>query len=443
MNPYTPLTPQQYQAALDSGFTADQIIENEQKRKASATPEPTGFFPRLSHALDSTFDASAHGAAQAVNDLRTKSGFDAKVGALRDLLGSVAKPYALPAAVVAAPAMLANPVGVAGAVAGGMGVGLLGQEAAKAMHAGPGVTAVAGDVGNVAGGLLGTLTANTVLPKLLGGAARGLANSALGIRPQDRSFGKTPGEAILNETRGLSPEAVSASARERLNQLNPQLDAMAAQSKSMTSLKPALSVIDDAIAKAQSQNAAGMVSQLRELRTTLTTNATNGLSLSPTQTAEGILNLKRGFSNEHISNWKPETMKGVTGVAGNAYGKLDSEFDAAVPGGAELNRRVSSLIPVAQRGETVSRGADFVQRVMQRFQSPTGALVGATGGFLAGGPIGGVVGLLAPAVLADSRTQMAAARALHGAKIFTRGGTKLPYWLQGLLGNVTQLQENQ
>lgn len=262
--------------------------------------------------------------------------------------------------------------------------------------------------------------------KVLPGVSASIAESALAVRPNDRAYGKTPGAAILKETSGFSPEAIGQSAQARLSQLTPELEARAAQSTTMASLNPALSIIDDAITKAKAQNARDTVAQLRAVRETLTKNADTGLSLAPDQTASGVLNLKRGLSKEHIQNWKPEGMKDVKGVAGKAYGALDEEFDRAVPGGAELNDRISSLIPVAQRGESVSRNAPTPQKLFNRFAAHTGALASGLLGYQQGGVAGGLAGLVIPELIANPKAQMALARTMNamGTKKFPKRITR-------------------
>ncbi len=54
--------------------------------------------------------------------------------------------------------------------------------------------------------------------------APSIAESALGIRKADRGFGKTPGQSILSETRGIRPQTVASSAQERIDQLTPELE---------------------------------------------------------------------------------------------------------------------------------------------------------------------------------------------------------------------------
>jgi hypothetical protein len=102
---------------------------------------------------------------------------------------------------------------------------------------------------------------------------------------------------------------------------------------------------------------------------------------------------------------------------------LDKELDRTVPGALGLNQRISSLIPVAQRAESVSRNAPTLQRAAQRFGAHTGALtLGAAGAYegkreggIPGAIAGGLTGVLAPELIASPEGQIALARTLYKA----------------------------
>src|SRR5207302_3936233 len=91
----------------------------------------------------------------------------------------------------------------------------------------------------------------------------------------------------------------------------------------------------------------------------------------------------------------------------------DKELDRAVPESEKLNQRISSLIPVAKRGESVDRGASLTQRMADRLKAHTGALTSSVAGGLAFGPLGAVGGLAVPELLASPTAQMAGAKALR------------------------------
>ncbi len=246
-------------------------------------------------------------------------------------------------------------------------------------------------------------------------AAEPMAESALGIRAVQRAYGKTPGLAALEETSGVRPATVAASAQSKLGQLTPQLEAAASASKAPTNLQPAIDLIRNQSMKLKGQNQRLAVQQLAPMEEHLTKSVTSGMPLSRTQSPRGLLELKRGFGDEFIHNWNPETMTGTRGTAGRVYHELGKEFERAVPDAAPLNQRISSLIPVSERAEAVDRNAGFGQRVAHRIGAHTGALAGAALGFHEGGIPGGIAGLVIPELLASPTAKMAGARLFYGA----------------------------
>lgn len=290
---------------------------------------------------------------------------------------------------------------------------------------------------------------------LLGGAAAGaagagigegmraaaplVAESALGIPKAARAFGKTPGKAILEETRGIRPDTIAQSAQERMNQLTPELESKAAASPNLVSLKPAREHIAAQMGKAEGENTEGIHNQLNRMGNTLAERFWTKQAIPEEISAADALSLKRGFGKEHTT-WNPETHSSVLLTGRHAYGLLDKGIDQAVPEGAELNQRISSLIPVARRAESVSRNPPAIQRALGRFGAHTGALtmggLGAGAGYKEGGlpgaVAGGVTGVLAPELIASPEGQMAAARLLGKANTL-RPATGL--LLQGTRGN--------
>jgi hypothetical protein len=260
-----------------------------------------------------------------------------------------------------------------------------------------------------------------VLGQGLKAAAPLIAETALGIPKAARAFGKTPGAAIINETRGIRPETIASSAEERLGQLNPQLNAAAARSQIPASLLPARGIASAEIGKAQAQNAPRLYNQIQNMDSHLTSRFDTGAPIQPNVTPSELLDLKRGFGAEHVHNWNPEISDRAKGVGRQMYHALDSELDRTVPESAGLNQRISSLIPVSQRAESVSRGASVPQRVLGRFGAHTGALMGGTAGMLEGrreggtpgAIVGGLTGVLAPELIASPEAQMIAARSLN------------------------------
>lgn len=386
-----------------------------------------------------------------------------------------------------------------------------------------------GTVNALQGGEFGTGAAlgagGSAIGQGLKAVAPKIAETALGIRKADRAFGKTPGAAIINETRGIRPETIASSAQDRMGQLtpkleraadaasvrpnpvrgllsapaqeiplhetaarNPKLRPMAFNAKvnpeppmeprsgnsmapiseypginphylsgsehpglagrveqphgvlirpqqipigappiaatvpnRMASLAPARGILGDAADKATQQNAAGLHGQIGKMQDFLNTRFSGG-SIPENVTPRQLLDLKRGLSEEHL-RWNPETHDRALAAGRQAYGALDRELDRTVPAAAGLNQRISSLIPVAHRAESISRGAPTLQRALGRFGAHTGALtmggIGAAGGYKEGGVpgaiAGGLTGVLAPELAASPEGQMILARTLNKA----------------------------
>ena len=267
----------------------------------------------------------------------------------------------------------------------------------------------------VTGALMGA--GGQVIGQGLKAAAPVIAETALGLPKAARAFGKTPGTALLNETRGIRPSTIAASAQERLGQLNPELESAAANSKVPASLLPARGIVSDAANKAANQNAEGLFNQLGKQGDFLDYGGPSGQV-----TPQKLLDLKRGFNEEHL-RWNPEMHDRALSTGRQAYNALDQELDRTVPESAGLNQRISSLIPVAQRAESISRGAPTLQRAAQRFGAHTGALtLGGIGGYqgyreggVPGAIAGGLTGVLAPELIASPEGQMTLARTLNKA----------------------------
>jgi hypothetical protein len=284
----------------------------------------------------------------------------------------------------------------------------------------------AGAVNKAQGGSFGTGAmmgaGGTAVGQGLKMAAPIVAETALGIPKAARAFGKTPGAAILNETRGIRPETIASSAQERMGELTPELESAAARSSAPASLVPARRVLNDAGVKAANQNAGGLHSQVSRMGDTLNHRFDTGAVIPSQVSPSELLDLKRGFGEEHL-RWNPEIHDRALSAGRQAYGALDKELDRTVPEAAGLNQRISSLIPVAHRAESVSRNAPALQRAAGRFGAHTGALtLGGVGaiegrreGGLPGAIAGGITGVLAPELIASPEGQMLLARSLNKA----------------------------
>jgi hypothetical protein len=149
----------------------------------------------------------------------------------------------------------------------------------------------------------------------------------------------------------------------------------------------------------------------------------SGEAIPENVTPRQLLDLKRGFGNEYIHRWNPETMTGVKGTAARTYHAMGQEFNRTVPEAEGLNSRISNLIPVAKRASSEELNAPTMQRAVNRFAAHTGALTGAgiggaigyREGGLGGAVAGGLTGVFAPELIASPEGQMAAARLLNKA----------------------------
>jgi hypothetical protein len=188
------------------------------------------------------------------------------------------------------------------------------------------------------------------------------------------------------------------------------------------SLNPALSALRGAAGTATRQGERTTLNQLEPMTQHLT-QTVNGDAIPENITPRQLLDLKRGFGNEFIHRWNPETMQGVKGTAANVYHALGDEFVNSVPEAAALNARISRLIPVAKRAESAELNAPTTQRMFQRIGAPTGALTGTLGGgyegYRHGGAEGAVAGALAgtlaPLLFTTPTGEMIMARTLNGA----------------------------
>jgi hypothetical protein len=249
-----------------------------------------------------------------------------------------------------------------------------------------------------------------------------LAESALGVTQRFRGHGRTIGEAALGETSAIRPAAMASQASGKLASLTSELEARAdaaGQAGATGSTKPALDYLDTQIAKFQARNSP-LAEKLQAVRDQLTKNSYTGQAIPQDLSPRALLELKRGVGDT-INTWEPQLKKTVNPMAQRVYGLLDSELDRTVPGAADLNQRMSSLIPVRQRAQAVSNSASLTQKAANRLARPTGAMaaslvgggVGYHKGGIPGAVAGGAAGLVLPEALASPTAQMAAARLIQ------------------------------
>lgn len=337
----------------------------------------------------------------------------------------------------------------------------LGEEAATAKLAalGPKAAAAArmlygaatsGAVNKAQGGSFGggalAGAAGSGLAEGLKAVAPLIAESALGVRAADRAYGRTPGQAILNETSGFNAGKIADQAKSKLGLYTNELEDAAARSPNMVDLYAPRQAAAEAEATAAARNNPEVIKRTGQLSDQLkydqmlggnksaAANPPKVISgfgppappapvpsaalLPPQVTPSRALALKRGIGDLKGS-WNPATSNSfVDGAVGNVYGTLDRGIDAAVPGSGALNQKMSTLMPVAARAGATDLNASSLQRILGRFTRPTGALIGGAAGAgygyheggLRGAALYGTAGLVAPELIGSPTSQMIMAR---------------------------------
>lgn len=396
--------------------------------------KPNGLLPGANEGLEGYFNEGARQLGEAIPAFANKrpaTGIsDLVEGGIR-----VATPFA-------APAMLAAPIATAGAVGGGYAASKAGQGIARHFGASPETERAVGDVASIPGAMLGGSGAG-----LVSRMAAPLAESALGIRGAQREYGATPGKAILQDTSGVRPATVEKSANAKLADLTNELESSARRSMTPVSMAPARKIISNAISSARAGNS--IPRELLPLQEHLETPhpgfggaidqppaplvptpsavlGPNGQPLvtmvpgklppariAPTQSPSDYLGIKRRFATD-FTNFRPgaSTDESV-GLANRVSHQMSQDFNKAVPGGAELNQRIQSLIPVAKRAHASDLNSGPVENILNRATRPTGGLIPFLAGLKEGGPLGGGIALTGQEMLGSPAVKMIGARGLN------------------------------
>jgi hypothetical protein len=190
----------------------------------------------------------------------------------------------------------------------------------------------------------------------------------------------------------------------------------------MASLAHARQPVSEAMGKAVRENAAGTHGQLEGMQNFLGRRFATGEPIPETVTPRELLDLRRGFNEEH-GRWNPELHDTTVATGRRAYGGLTGEFHRVLPEAEPLDTRVANLIPVKNRAQIVALHDNIPQRMMGRIGAHTGALSGMLAGGYEGrreggtpGMIaGGLAGLAIPELVSSPEGQMALARTLYKA----------------------------
>lgn len=251
-----------------------------------------------------------------------------------------------------------------------------------------------------------------------GGAALGeagqaiaptLMQRALGIFGKDMKYGQTPGSALLENTSGLTPGTIAKQASSKASDLTGQLESAASSSTAPASTSKALSVIDSAIAKAQTRNSGAAIDKLQELRQQLTHDVTTGQPFPQQMTPDKILQLKRGVG-DLVSSWTREQRGPIQQVVPQVYRALDSELDTAVPQADQLNQNISSLITGSKAANKIAMGRPTLGMLLRKGSMPG---IGAALGYKEGGPKGALEASAGVAALQTPQARIAIARLVN------------------------------
>jgi hypothetical protein len=288
-----------------------------------------------------------------------------------------------------------------------------------------------GTVNALQGGSFGTGAAlgagGSAVGQGIKAAAPAIAEGALKVRGNQRLFGRTVGDAILNDTSGVRPETIGKSAGATMARLSPQLDAadQASASAGKTgTLMPARAAVDKTIAGHQGNRAMQTAASIQPVSDFLRRDQLTQLPLAASQPAPALRALKRGLNEDFIHNWSLDKPPAQRGAARQAYGNINEQLHSISPETKDIDQRISSLVPVKLQGERVASGAPLLQRVGNRVMAHTGAAtmgaLGAVEGRREGGTpgmiAGGLTGLVAPELAASPEGQMILARTLNKAR---------------------------
>jgi hypothetical protein len=344
---------------------------------------------------------------------------DAAWSALKDRYGS---PHAI------AESIKNDPVGVAAdiaALAGGVSGAARAGEALAGAASLPRVASTAGKVADTAATVSDVANPLTLPLKGAGAVAKGIAQplvkKALNLPGRTERYGATPAQAVLDDTRGINPETIAASAQQKIAQYEAELKALPPTRD--PDLTAARQVIADAIAKVKGNNGdpaalQPMLDQLSQAKPGFagrqTVSSVGPGDIVPQQPANLFRGMKQQFGDDYtkfdMANPRSDSTRAV---ANQAYHELSSEYNSAVPGAAERNQKIQSLIPAKQWASRTSEREGTVERAIDRATRPTGALTAVLFGLHEGGIAGAMKMLGIQEALASPTVKMAGARGAY------------------------------
>lgn len=254
-----------------------------------------------------------------------------------------------------------------------------------------------------------------------------IAEASIRTGNKAQAYGKTPGEALISDTKGVKPETIYDSAQNSIDNYSNQLKQLYKSTDTAGSLQPALDVLNKAKTQALRENNKSALAEIADIHEQLTVDLQSGQPMTVEQDATKLLDLKRGIGKRAAWNPNAQSTEGKK-LLRQVYGAIDGELDRIAPEGADINQKVSSLIEVRNAAERRMRDASTLQNVAHRVAAHTGALTGAAAGSYEGGEhygvggaiAGGAAGLVLPELIGSPEALALAARAAEKAPAISR-----------------------
>lgn len=255
-----------------------------------------------------------------------------------------------------------------------------------------------------------------------------IAETAIGIKGADRSYGAKPGESLLKHTTGFTPRAVTASAEDAIDQAVNTQRALAAGSPTTVNLGRAADEAVRQTTRLQDQLFRDPSAKLVEDRLVNPFGKLPQLNAVPLPEA---LPVRSGIGS--LSKWnelQPGTQD-LSAASKPVYRMVTDAIHGAPDVGPQIqdqDRIIHSLLPVVDRANAADLNANLLQRAFGRLGAHTGAalsgIAGGTAGYRHGGMgegiLGGILGLGLPEATTNPTTLMLAARLLNKAPVLSK-----------------------
>jgi hypothetical protein len=261
------------------------------------------------------------------------------------------------------------------------------------------------------------------------------------------------GETILKETKGYKPETIANELGAKVDSTSKAMDVSlenAGQRGVRVPLKPPRTVVNAAKADALEKNVPAYIEDVNKLGDQLNVEmGANGKPLmqpggtkmgagfkpvpvpagspGPVQIPDLVepiraRQLRQGVDMT-INGWNPESQSAGGALRERVHGAFSGAIHKAVPEVAEMDRRMTNLIPAKDAAWNTSFNPGITKNVIEKFARPTGALIGSIAGAKTGydkGGVGGAIaggtaGLLIPAAATSPTGLMFGARAANSA----------------------------